>query len=119
TVGALLESAVARLRDAGSESPRLDAELLLGHAVGVDRTAIVAHPEAPVGVDAAAAFERDLARRVAGEPVAYIRGIKEFYGLAFAVDARALIPRPETELLVDLAIARVGAVLTGAPRPPG
>jgi release factor glutamine methyltransferase len=119
TVGSLLESAVTRLRASGSESPRLDAELLLGHAVGVDRTAIVAHPEAPVGVDAAAAFERDLARRVAGEPVAYIRGFKEFYGLAFSVDARALIPRPETEVLVELALDEILHRLTSAPRPPG
>ncbi len=119
TVGTLLDSAVARLRQAGSESPRLDAELLLGHAVGVDRTAIVAHPEAPVGVDAAAAFERDLVRRVAGEPVAYIRGIKEFYGLAFSVDSRALIPRPETEVLVEFALEEILHRLSSAPRPTG
>ena len=55
----------------------------------------------PVGPEAAARFEDALARRLAGEPVAYIRGIKEFHGLAFAVDARALIPRPETEPLVE------------------
>jgi release factor glutamine methyltransferase len=119
TVGALLEAAVARLRDSGSESPRLDAELLLGHAVGVDRTAIVAHPEAPVGTDAQDQFARDLARRVAGEPVAYIRGFKEFHGLAFSADARALIPRPETEVLVELALAEVVHRLTSAARPPG
>jgi release factor glutamine methyltransferase len=119
TVGTLLEAAVARLRDSGSESPRLDAELLLGHAVGVDRTAIVAHPEAPVGRDAEAQFARDLARRVAGEPVAYIRGFKEFHGLAFSADARALIPRPETEVLVELALSEVLGRLTSAPRPPG
>jgi release factor glutamine methyltransferase len=119
TVGTLLEAAVARLRDSGSESPRLDAELLLGHAVGVDRTAIVAHPEAPVGTDAQDQFARDLARRVAGEPVAYIRGFKEFHGLAFSADARALIPRPETEVLVELALAEVVHRLTSAPRPPG
>ena len=52
----------------------------------------------------AARFEAHLERRAAGEPVAYIRGLKEFHGLAFAVDRRALIPRPETELLVDLAL---------------
>jgi release factor glutamine methyltransferase len=119
TVGALLDAAVARLRESGSESPRLDAELLLGHAVGVDRTAIVAHPEAPVGPDAQAQFERDLARRLAGEPVAYIRGFKEFHGLAFSADARALIPRPETEVLVELALAEVFRRLTAAPRSAG
>jgi release factor glutamine methyltransferase len=119
TVGTLLESAVARLRDSGSESARLDAELLLGNAVGVERTTIVAHPDAPVGPDAAAAFERDLARRLRGEPVAYIRGFKEFHGLAFSVDARALIPRPETETLVDLAQRAIVTRLTASPRPPG
>jgi release factor glutamine methyltransferase len=119
TVGHLLESAIARLQEAGSESPRLDAELLLGHAIGVDRTAIVAHPDVAVGVDATAAFEHDLERRTRGEPVAYIRGFKEFYGLAFSTDARALIPRPETEVLVELALEEILRRLTSAPRPRG
>ncbi|MGD0018713.1 MAG: peptide chain release factor N(5)-glutamine methyltransferase [Candidatus Limnocylindrales bacterium] len=119
TVGELLTSGTARLRRAGSESARLDAELLLGWAVGADRTALIAHSEAPVGADAAAAYERAVVRREAGEPVAYIRGIKEFYGLAFAVDRRALIPRPETELLVGEAEREVAWRLTSAPRPAG
>jgi len=107
------------LRTAGSESPRLDAELLLGYAVGVGRTAIVAHHDAPVGADAAASYEVSIERRAAGEPVAYIRGIKEFYGLAFVVDARALIPRPETEALVEAAEAEVMGRLAAEPRPAG
>lgn len=115
----LLRAGTDRLRAAGSESARLDAELLLGHAVGVDRTAIAAHPEAPVGTDAAARFDADLVRREKGEPVAYIRGFKEFHGLAFAADARALIPRPETERLVELAEREVMARLTAASRRPG
>jgi release factor glutamine methyltransferase len=119
TVSQLLEAGVTRLRDAGSESPRLDAELLLGRAVGLDRTAIIAHPEAPVGADAQASYERDVERRAAGEPVAYIRGFKEFFGIAFAVDSRALIPRPETEVLVELALAAIVDRLISAPRPPG
>jgi release factor glutamine methyltransferase len=119
TVGELLTSGTARLRRAGSESARLDAELLLGWAVGAERTALIAHSEAPVGADAAAAYERAVVRREAGEPVAYIRGIKEFYGLAFAVDRRALIPRPETELLVGEAEREVAWRLTSAPRPAG
>lgn len=101
--GTLLREGADRLAGAGSETPRLDAELLLGHAIGVGRTAVLAHPEAPVGPDAARRYRADLERRVAGEPVAYLRGIKEFYGLALQVDARALIPRPETERLVELA----------------
>jgi release factor glutamine methyltransferase len=119
TIGELLRTSAARLRASGSESARLDAELLLGWAIGAERTAVIAHPEAPVGADAAAAFEAGLARREAGEPVAYIRGVKEFYGLAFEVDRRALIPRPETELLVAEAERDVAWRLTSAPRPAG
>src|SRR5579859_5434601 len=115
TVRELLESAVAALRAAGSESPRLDAELLLAHSLRVDRTAVLAHPEAQVGDGPRAAYGVAIERRQAGEPVAYIRGVKEFYGLAFAVDARALIPRPETETLVELALQRIAARLTSAP----
>jgi release factor glutamine methyltransferase len=114
TTGALLREGAERLLAAGSETPRLDAELLLGHAVGVGRTAVLAHPEAPVGADAASRYRADLDRRATGEPVAYLRGIKEFYGLAFEADRRALIPRPETERLVELAQAetmrRLGVV---------
>lgn len=119
TVEELLRAGTERLRASGSESARLDAEVLLGHAIGADRTVIVAHPEAPVGTGAAERYEQDLVRRERGEPVAYIRGFKEFYGLALATDARALIPRPETERLVELAEAEVMWRLTSAPRPPG
>lgn len=119
TVDELLRGAIERLRAAGSESPRLDAELLLGHAIGADRTTIAAHPEALVGDGSAERFEADLVRRERGEPVAYIRGFKEFFGQAFATDARALIPRPETEATVELALAEVVRRLTAAPRPPG
>lgn len=115
----LLRAGVERLRASGSESPRLDAELLLARAVGVERTVLLAHPETPVGADAAGAYEADLARRERGEPVAYIRGFKEFLGLAFATDPRALIPRPETERLVELAEAEVVRRLVAGPRPPG
>ena len=87
---------------------------------GLDRTRIIAHPEAPVGrVRGGRATRRTSPAGEQGEPVAYIRGLKEFHGLAFAVDARALIPRPETERLVDLAEAEVVARLLAAPRPPG
>ena len=106
-------------RRPGPESPRLDAELLLGHAIGVDRTAVLAHAEAPVGPGRRRPTAPSLDRRAAGEPVAYIRGIKEFYGLAFTVDRRALIPRPETERLVELADAEVMRRLAAAARPAG
>jgi release factor glutamine methyltransferase len=116
TTADLLRQGVERLREAGSETPRLDAELLLGDAVGVGRPVILAHPDAPVGADAAARYRADLERRAAGEPVAYLRGLKEFYGLAFSVDRRALIPRPETERLVELADAEVMHRLAAGPR---
>src|SRR5260221_12610937 len=101
SVGQLLANAVARLREAGSESPRLDAELLLGHSIGADRTAIVAHPEAPVGLDAATSFERDLERRGGGGPGAYSPGFKGVCGLAFGGDRGRPITRPEAGGLVE------------------
>lgn len=116
TVGELLRSATEALRAAGSESARLDAELLLGHALDVQRTRVMAHPEVAVTKVRRVAFDALVERRSQGEPVAYLRGIKEFYGLAFSVDRRALIPRPETERLVELALEHVRGVLTGAPR---
>jgi release factor glutamine methyltransferase len=119
TIGALLREGTERLTASGSETPRLDTELLLGHAIGADRTAVIAHVDGPVGADAEATFRTELDRRAAGEPVAYIRGIKEFRGLAFTVDSRALIPRPETERLVDLAEAEVMHRLASAVRPAG
>lgn len=119
TVDELLRIGLDRLRVSGSESPRLDAELLLARAIGVDRTTVIAHPEAPVGPAAAEAYAADLDRRALGEPVAYIRGFKEFHGLAFSADARALIPRPETERLVEIVEAAVVARLVAGPRPLG
>ena len=116
TVEEVLRAATERLTASGSESARLDAELLLGSVLDVDRTAVVAHPEAQLSTDQAARYDAAVDRRAAGEPVAYIRGLKEFYGLAFAVDSRALIPRPETERLVEVAVAEVMRRLTASPR---
>ncbi len=119
TIGELLRTTVERLRASGSESPRLDAELLLADVLRIDRTTLLAHPELDVGPESALRFADHARRREAGEPVAYIRGLKEFHGVAFAVDARALIPRPETEVLVDLALGEIAERLGRAPRPPG
>jgi len=116
TVGELLRSGTQRLRESGSESARLDAELLLGQVLRVDRAGLIAGSEVPVGPGHADAFGRAIEQRAAGEPVAYIRGIKEFYGIALTVDGRALIPRPETELLVELGLARIRDALIGTPR---
>lgn len=119
TVAELLAAGAARLRAAGVETPRLDAELLLAMALDVDRTALIAHHDAVVGDGQAGRFEDALRRRLDGEPVAYIRGVREFHGLALAVDRRALIPRPETEQLVDLALGEISSRLTSRPRGPG
>lgn len=119
TVAALLEAATVRLRESGSTSARLDAELILAHALGIDRVGVLAHPEAPVGDVAEARTAAAVERRAGGEPVAYILGVREFFGLAFAVDERALVPRPETEVLVAMAADEVVRRLTVVPRPAG
>lgn len=106
-----VRDAIARgmhlLQLSGSPTSRLDAELLLGHVLGRDRAWLMAHPEAELGTDAGAALTGLLERRAAGEPIAYIRGFKEWHSLRIGTDPRALIPRPETELLADAAIAEV------------
>ena len=83
----------------------LDADVLLAHALGITKEDLYAHPEAPVDAERDAVFRGLLERRASGEPVAYLRGFKDFYGLRFAVDPRVLIPRPETETLVDAVLA--------------
>jgi release factor glutamine methyltransferase len=105
-VGELLSGAIAALREGGSPTPRLDAEVLLAHATGRDRSWLLAHPEADVAADA---FDALLGRRLAGEPIAYLRGFKEWRSLHIRTDARALIPRPETELLYELAVDEIRA----------
>ncbi|MDQ6673688.1 MAG: peptide chain release factor N(5)-glutamine methyltransferase [Chloroflexota bacterium] len=91
----------------GGTSARLEAQLLLGHATGRARADLLAHPELGVSEAEESAFHELLARREADEPIAYVLGEREFYGRMFSVDRRALIPRPETELLVDLGKAAV------------
>jgi release factor glutamine methyltransferase len=115
-----LDGAVTAIAAAGAETPRLDAELLLGHALGVDRAALLMAPEREVTGPAVRAFQ-DLVRRrsVGREPVAYLVGRRGFRHLELAVDARVLVPRPETELLVEVALglphgARVVDVGTGS-----
>ena len=100
----LLHMFELRLRDAGIESSRLDAEILLCHALGLDRYQLVTESQTDITGSDLALCEKLLARRLAREPIAYITGIKEFYGLEFHVDRRVLIPRPDTEILVELAL---------------
>ena len=99
-----LQAAADALAAAGVETPRLDAELLLAEATGRERADLAAHPGSGVEAAAARAFGDMVRRRARREPVAYIVGRKGFRGLEVAVDPRVLIPRPETELLVDVAL---------------
>lgn len=85
---------------------RREARLLLAAATGFSEASVLAHPERPLPAPVETSFMQMAARRAAGEPVAYILGHKEFYGLELTVNPAVLIPRPETELLVDLALAR-------------
>lgn len=95
------------LRQAAASIERVDAELLLAHALGRSRAWLFAHAGDAVDADAAARFLDLVARRGAGEPVAYLVGAQGFWTLALEVGPATLIPRPETELLVELALARI------------
>jgi release factor glutamine methyltransferase len=114
-----LDSAGIALGAAGCDSPRLDAELLLAHVLGVGRAALIASPGRELEPDEARAFMDLAARRRGREPVAYILGSKGFRTIDLAVDARVLVPRPETEHVVEAALAlppgaRVADVGTGS-----
>lgn len=114
-----LAIATADLREAGCESPRLDAELLLADAMQLSRTALHLHPDRELTVAQAERFARLLARRRDREPVAYVLGTRAFRHIELTVDERVLVPRPETEHLVEAALrlphgARVADVCTGS-----
>ena len=110
TVGALLAAGAQRLQQALAArdphaTPGLDAELLLAHALDAGRARLRSHPEEVAGADDAARFRAFIERRAAGEPVAYILGHKGFWTFELGVSSAVLIPRPETELLVERALA--------------
>lgn len=96
---------MGRLREAAVDLPALDAELLLAHILQCDTTALFAHPEWTLKAGQADQFRSLVQRRVLREPIAYILGHKEFYDFDLLVDHRVLIPRPETEELVELALS--------------
>jgi release factor glutamine methyltransferase len=104
TVRDALTAAADALAAAGCETARLDAELLLAYATGWDRARIAGEPEARLPVGASREFGQMVRRRVRREPVAYIVGCKGFRRIELLVDRRVLIPRPETELLVEVAL---------------
>lgn len=99
-----LRRATLALEAARVEAARLTAEVLMAHVSHLSRAQLLARPEQNLPSDALAHFDRLVERATAGEPLAYIVGQREFCGLDFTTDARALVPRPETELLVELAL---------------
>src|SRR5919199_5320779 len=105
TVREALESAQIALTAAGCDTPRLDAEVLLAHVLGVDRAALITDPHRELTPEQARAFMDAARRRREREPVAYITGVKGFRRLELAVDRRVLIPRPETEHVVEAALS--------------
>ena len=102
----VLKDATRRL-GAVSDAARLDAELLLARAIDMPRSYLFAHPEDTLDDLALARFETALARRADGEPIAYITGTREFWSLELMVTPATLVPRPETEILVDLALREI------------
>jgi release factor glutamine methyltransferase len=113
SVGDALRSATRWLRASGSRSPRLDAELLLATALGVDRTELFRTPERVLTGSEERRFDGYVVRRQAREPVAYIRGRRAFRGIELEVTPAVLIPRPETETLVEVALEALAAVPGG------
>jgi release factor glutamine methyltransferase len=108
SVGKLLQRATQILSERGIETPRLDAELLLAHSLGFEnRVKLYTEFERPLTEEEVERFRRLVVRRVKGEPVAYITGKKDFYHFTFKVKRGVFIPRPETELLVDVAVERL------------
>jgi len=122
-VRAALKEAIARLRAARVSSDTLAAELLLMHALGRDRTWLYTNPEHLLAPDEAQRYFNLVARRAAGEPAQYLTGKQEFWGLEFEVTPAVLIPRPETEHVIEVALERLGErgikinMKTGAPSP--
>jgi release factor glutamine methyltransferase len=121
-IRAALKEGMAQLRAAQIPSYTLAAELLLMHALERDRAWMYGHPEESLDPAAAEKFRALIARRAAGEPVQYLTGKQEFWGLEFEVTPAVLIPRPETEHVMEVALARLGErgikihMDTGAPR---
>jgi release factor glutamine methyltransferase len=107
-IAAVRRALTRRLRAAGLDSPDLDARLLVGHALGLDHAELVRDGERALAPADIAAIETLANRRLTGEPVARIIGSKEFWGLAFALTPAVLVPRPDTETVVETALARLG-----------
>src|SRR5271170_6766306 len=109
TIEAVVRWASDDFRARGLDRPRLDAEVLLAHALGTTRMQLVIDAKRPLEPEELVRFRDLVKRRRAREPVAYLVGVREFYGRQFRVDRRVLVPRPDTETLVDVALARTEA----------
>jgi len=114
TIGKVARWAADDFRARGITSPRLEAELLLSHVLGTDRIHVIADADRSLSASELESFREAIKRRRKGEPVAYIRGQKEFYGRVFRVDRRVLVPRPDTETLIDVALGRTRHCSLGA-----
>lgn len=106
SVKRVLAWAAEDLKRRGNEGGRLDVELLLGRVIGLDRIGLIVQSERPLAPGELSAFRDLFKRRRGGEPVAYLLGEREFYGISLRVDARVLIPRPDSERLVEVALTR-------------
>lgn len=113
TVRDAVDSVRSSLSEAGIAVPRLEARLLVGHALGGGAEAVVGDPQRPLTGDQRSRLDAALARRVLREPLAYILGGREFWSLPFRVTADTLVPRPETETLVEAALAWAGERRSG------
>ena len=107
TILKVLDWTTERFTSEGIASPRVDAEVLLAHCLATERIQLYAHFDQPLQEHELVNFRAMVKRRIGREPVAYIIGYKEFWSLALEVDREVLIPRPETELLVELALERL------------
>jgi release factor glutamine methyltransferase len=105
TVDQARRAVAAELRNAGIESPDLDARILVGHALGLDHAALISHGQRALDEAAAGKVTAATSRRIAGEPVSRILGTREFWGMTFAVTPTVLDPRADTETIVELALA--------------
>ncbi|CCD99172.1 peptide chain release factor N(5)-glutamine methyltransferase [Bradyrhizobium sp. STM 3809] len=114
SIDAARRALAARFGEAGLDSPELDARLLVGHALQLDLTGLVMHGKRALSHDDAQRLDALVQRRLAGEPVARILGAKEFWGLELHLSADTLVPRPDTETVVELALDHLsaGGVLT-------
>jgi release factor glutamine methyltransferase len=100
----IIHDMIAKFSDAGLQTPVLDAQVIVAHILEVERYKLIAENDCIISAEDERIVQRMMRRRLKGEPVAYIVGQKEFYSLSFAVTREVMIPRPETELLVDLTL---------------